>query len=47
LQNVPTTVISKGLGHNSEKTTQIYLAELDSNLMDMANLKILDLLRPK
>ena len=47
LENIPTTVISKGLGHNSEKTTQIYLAELDSSLVDTANLKILDLLRPR
>jgi integrase len=37
-------VISEGLGHNSEKTTQIYLASLNSEVIDKANRDILKLL---
>lgn len=36
-KGVPVAVISEGLGHTSEKTTQIYLDELDSTLVDRAN----------
>lgn len=42
--NVPITVISEGMGHDSENTTQIYLASLDTSVVDRANKKILDLL---
>ena len=43
-RNVPISVISEGMGHDSENTTQIYLASLDSSGVDRANKKILDLL---
>ena len=36
-RGIPTNVISEGLGHSSEKTTQIYLATLDTTLVDEAN----------
>ncbi len=35
--NVPLSVISAGMGHASEKTTQIYLAALDEAVIDKAN----------
>ena len=35
--NVPLSVISAGMGHASEKTTQIYLASLESSVIDQAN----------
>lgn len=37
---IPLAVISEALGHNSQKTTQIYLASLDNRILDEANLKI-------
>ena len=40
-QGVPVSVISEGLGHDSEVTTQIYLASLDSSVVDKANSMIL------
>lgn len=43
-RNVPISVISEGMGHDSENTTQIYLASLDTAVVDRANKKILDLL---
>ena len=43
-RNVPISVISGGMGHDSENTTQIYLASLDTSVVDRANKKILDLL---
>ena len=43
-RNVPVSVISEGMGHDSESTTQIYLASLDATVVDKANKKILDLL---
>ncbi len=39
--NVPVSVISAGMGHTSEKTTQIYLDALDSTVIDAANRGIL------
>lgn len=33
----PVAVISKGLGHTSEKTTQIYLKEFDRQIVDRVN----------
>lgn len=36
-QNIPVTVISEGLGHTSEKTTRIYLEELEPVRIDEAN----------
>lgn len=43
-RNVPISVISEGMGHDSENTTQIYLASLDTSVVDKANKKIQDLL---
>ena len=40
-KNVPISVISKGMGHDSEMTTQIYLASLDTAVVDKANKMIL------
>ena len=40
--NVPISVISAGMGHSSERTTQIYLASLEDSLIDCANKGILD-----
>lgn len=40
-KNVPISVISEGMGHDSETTTQIYLASLDSAMIDTANRMIL------
>ncbi len=39
--NIPLHVISQCLGHDSEHTTQIYLASIDVNQMDEANEKII------
>ena len=41
-KNVPLSVISEGMGHDSESTTRIYLASLDASVVDKANKKILD-----
>ena len=43
-EGIPISVISEGLGHDSEKTTQIYLASLKTEIIDKANRKILKLL---
>lgn len=40
-KNVPLSVISEGMGHDSEATTRIYLASLDSMAVDKANSLIL------
>lgn len=40
-KGVPVSVISEGLGHDSEATTQIYLAGLDTSVVDRANSLIL------
>lgn len=40
-KNIPVSVISEGMGHDSEMTTQIYLASLDSVVVDRANALIL------
>ena len=40
-KHVPVSVISEGMGHDSETTTQIYLASLDNSLIDRANSMIL------
>lgn len=39
--NVPVSVISQGMGHTSEHTTQIYLAMLENSVIDEANRGIL------
>lgn len=43
-KKVPLSVISEGMGHDSERTTQIYLASLDTIAIDKANSMILNLL---
>lgn len=45
-QNVPLSIISEGMGHDSEATTRIYLSTLDTIVIDRANRKILKLLTP-
>ncbi|MDE6721620.1 MAG: site-specific integrase [Bacteroidaceae bacterium] len=40
-QGIPLSVISEGMGHGSETTTQIYLASLDTSVVDRANAVIL------
>ncbi len=36
-KGIPISVISEGMGHDSELTTQIYLASLDTSVVDRAN----------
>lgn len=40
-KHIPLSVISEGMGHDSENTTQIYLASLDNSVIDNANKMIL------
>ena len=40
-KHVPLSVISEGMGHDSEATTRIYLASLDTSCVDKANGMIL------
>ena len=40
-EGIPLSVISEGMGHDSENTTQIYLASFEANVVDEANRKIL------
>lgn len=42
--NIPISVISQGMGHDSENTTRIYLATLDTSVLDKANSAIINLL---
>lgn len=39
---VPLSIISGSLGHTSERTTRIYLADLDHSAIDKANQQIID-----
>lgn len=41
-KDIPLAVISEGLGHESEATTQIYLDSIKSYEVDEANRKILN-----
>lgn len=43
-KNVPISIISDGLGHDSELTTRIYLSSLDNIEIDKANKMIMRLL---
>lgn len=36
-KGIPVSVISEGMGHDSEMTTRIYLASLDTSVIDRAN----------
>ena len=40
-KGIPLSVISEGMGHDSEATTQIYLGSLDTSVVDKANSLIL------
>ena len=40
-KNIPISIISEGMGHDSEATTRIYLASLDTSAIDRANSLIL------
>ncbi len=44
-KGIPISVISEGMGHDSEITTQIYLASLDTTVVDRANALILESLK--
>lgn len=41
-KDVPLSVISEGMGHDSEETTRIYLASIQTNQIDEANNRILE-----
>lgn len=41
-KNIPLSVISEGMGHNSENTTRIYLASIENSVIDEANRIIID-----
>lgn len=41
-EGIPISVISEGMGHESEKTTRIYLASLETQIIDNANKLILE-----
>lgn len=43
-KNIPMKAISLGMGHDNEETTRIYLASIQTNIIDNANNKILSLL---
>lgn len=43
-KNVPLSVISEGMGHDSERTTRIYLTTMDTTAVDKANSLILKLI---
>ncbi|MDE6120742.1 MAG: tyrosine-type recombinase/integrase, partial [Muribaculaceae bacterium] len=40
-KGIPLSIISEGMGHDSEATTRIYLASLDTSVVDKANSIIL------
>ncbi len=44
-KGIPLGVISEGMGHDSEATTQIYLASLDTTAVDKANAAIIKALK--
>ncbi len=44
-KGIPVSVISEGMGHESEKTTRIYLASLDTSVVDRANALIIKSLK--
>lgn len=39
-KGIPISIISEGMGHESESTTRIYLASIDTTAVDLANSKI-------
>jgi len=45
-EGIPIATISRGMGHESERTTQIYISQLDSSDVGEANRKILSRIYP-
>ena len=43
--NIPIDIISRGMGHSSEKTTRIYLKEIDCGRLAEANQQVMSFLR--
>ena len=43
-EGIPLAVISEGMGHDNEKTTQVYLASIENSVVDKANRKIIKLI---
>ena len=43
-QQIPISIISKGMGHESEATTRIYIASIQTDVIDEANKKIIGLI---
>lgn len=41
-EGIPLSVISEAMGHESERTTRIYIASLETQIIDKANKKILN-----
>lgn len=41
-KGIPVSIISEGMGHDNESTTQIYLASLDTSVVDKANALIIN-----
>lgn len=41
-KGIPMSVISEGMGHTSEKTTRIYLADLNHRIVDKANRAVMN-----
>lgn len=41
-KNIPLATISEAMGHDSEETTRIYLASLDTSIVDKANRIVMD-----
>ena len=40
--HIPISVIAAAMGHNSEKTTLIYLASLENSVIDKANRRVIE-----
>jgi integrase len=46
-KGLPLAVISEGLGHANQKTTEIYLASLEQSLLDMASIVVSEAIYPQ
>lgn len=46
-EGVAIAMISEGLGHSSEKVTNVYLASFNNNAMSKANRKVISRIYPK
>ena len=45
--NIPLEIISRGMGHTHERTTEIYLKSINCQTIDDANRQILEVLHDK